>query len=99
MSDTPKSLTGYIILKADEESPGHGPAQWPMLSVMNKSDDRSQPIPVNATSAKAAINKWGEGLSPEMQQGKFVAVPERSFTAIQRTVEQRPVVSVQETLL
>ena len=99
MSDTPKSLTGYIILKADEESPGHGPAQWPMLSIMNSADDKGQPYPIEATSASVAINKWGEGRSPEMQQGKFIAVPERSFKAIQRTVEERPVVNVQETLL
>lgn len=97
MSD--KSLTGYIILKADEEHTGSGPMPLPKLSVMNEIDSTGAPTPVTATSAKMAINKWGKDLPPAMQQGKFVAVPERSFKVIQRTVEERPVVNVQETLL
>ena len=99
MVEKDKSLTGYIILKADEDSPGSGAEVWPKLSVMNKSDVAGSPIPVEASSAKQAINKWGKELSGEMQRGKFIAIPSRSFKVIQRTVEERPVVNLQESLL
>ncbi len=91
--------TGYIILKADDEPNGSGPVQWPKLSVMNPGDEDGVPIPVTATSASAAINKWGKGLSYTMQEGKFIAVPERSFKVIEKTVTERPVVSLQQSLL
>lgn len=100
--DEPKVKTGYIVLKVRHdwtESVNAGKTaedidglKWPPLQILNSVGDDGQPKPIEAYSRAQAVKLILGALGIEAHDeaiGDFIAMPQRSFRIISRSVETK----------